>query len=170
MISEGIVSYEDVEEAQKFLNKLLLDSESGQKMHIYLEKNEPILSKWIKESSAEIASKLLQQTSNIDSPAQLGLLLSQAKLEAFLVAYCAFTKFWERQLFIDSNHEVDIGDMDDFGKWKSGILNDEYYNFDPNSDPVLKEAKENHEKHVKMLEKIKKVKDIIAKAQEGVQN
>jgi len=167
MIPEGIVSQEDVEEAQKFLSKLLLDPESGQKMHNYLETNEPILSKWIKESSAEIASKLLQQTSSIDNPTQLGLLLSQAKLEAFLVAYCAFTKFWERQLFIDSNHEVDTGDMEDFRKWKSGILDDKYYNFDPGNDSVLKEAKENHEGHMRMLEKIKKVKNIIAKVQAG---
>ncbi len=170
MIPEGIVSREDIEEAQKFLNKLLLDPEAGLEMHNYLEKNEPILSKWIKESSAEIASKLLQQASSIDNPNQLGLLLSQTKLEAFLVAYYAFTKFWERQLFIDSNHEVDTGDMEDFRKWKSGILDDRYYNFDSDNDPVLNEAKKNHEKHVKMLEKVKKVKNIIAKAQEGIQN
>jgi len=170
MIPEGIVSRDDVEEAQKFLNKLLLDSESGQEMHNYLETNEPVLSKWIKESSAEIASKLLQQTSSIDNPAQLALLLSQAKLEAFLVAYCAFTKFWDRQLFLDSNHKVDTGDMEDFRKWKSGILDDKYYNFDPGNDSVLREAKENHEKHAKMLEKIEKVKAVIAKVQAGAQN
>lgn len=170
MIPEGVVSREDIEKAQKFLNKLLLDAESGQKMHIYLEKNEPILSKWIKESSAEIATKVLQQNSSIDNPNQLGLLLSQSKLEAFLVAYYAFTKFWERQLFIDSNHEIDTGDIDDFGQWKSGILGDKYYDFDPGNDPILKEAKENHENHLKMLEKIKKVKEIIAKAQGEMQD
>jgi len=170
MIPEGIVSHEDIEEAQKFLNKLLLDPESGQKMHVYLETDEPVLSKWIKESSAEVATKLLQQASSIDNPTQLGLILSQTKLEAFLVAYCAFTKFWERQLFIDSNHEVDAGDMEDFRKWKSGILDSKYYDFNPNTDPILKEAKENHEKHMKMLKNVKKVKNIIAKAQEGMQN